>query len=215
MSRTIQSRFARIARSAFVAGALVAASTHAAAAQIAEARVGEARQTSAAHARWELIVPGGMLIPTGDQRDAIQRGGLTAAQVSYVPRPSLAFTATFAWARSRDAAVVDRPKLDVFMYDIGAEVRAPRWIGSGAVTFSPFAGVGGGARSYNYRSLHVDATHNLAAYASAGGEVGMGRVHLRVEARDYVAGFASLDGQSAGHTRNDVALLIGLRVGTR
>jgi hypothetical protein len=210
MSRTIPSRFARIARSTLVAGALVAASTQAAAAQI-----GEAAQTPATPARWELIVPGGQLIPTGDHRDAIQRGGLTAAQLSYVPRPSLAFTATFAWARSRDVAGVDRPKLDVFMYDIGAEVRAPRWIGSGAFTFSPFAGVGGGARSYNYRSLHVDATHNLAAYASAGGEIGMGRVHLRVEARDYVAGFASLDGEGAGDTRNDVALLIGLRFGTR
>ncbi len=210
MSRTSQIRTARILRSTVIAAALAVASTSAASAQ----SVG-APEAPSAHARWEFIVPGGQLIPTGDQRGAIQRGGLSAAQLSYVPRPSLAFTATFAWARSRDVAVVDRPKLDVFMYDIGAEVRAPRWIGSGAVTFSPFAGVGGGARSYNYRSLHVDATHNLAAYASAGGEIGMGRVHLRVEARDYIAGFASLDGQGGDHTRNDMALLVGLRFGTR
>ena len=209
MSRTARSPIVRIARSTLAAAALVAASASAASAQTV------APEAPQAHARWELIVPGGQLVPTGDHRDAIQRGGLTAAQLSYVPRPSLAFTATFAWARSRDVASVDRPKLDVFMYDIGAELRAPRWIGSGAVTFSPFAGIGGGARSYNYRSLHVDATHNLAAYASAGGEIGVGRVHLRVEARDYIARFEALDGTGAGHTRNDVALLVGLRFGTR
>ena len=43
----------------------------------------------------------------------------------------------------------------------------------------------------------------------------MGRVHLRVEARDYVARFRALDGRGASHTRNDVALLVGLRFGTR
>ena len=203
MSRT--ARFAPL-----FAAALVAVSSPAAHAQeIATEATGES------HARWELIVPGGVLIPTGDQRDAIQRGGLTAAQLSYVPTPSLAFTATFGWARSRDVAAIDRPKLDVFMYDVGAEVRAPRWIGSGDVTFSPFAGIGGGARSYNYRSLHVDATHNLAGYLSAGGEIGMSRVHLRVEARNYVAGFEALDGQGRSDVRSDMAVLIGLRFGTR
>lgn len=192
-----------IARATLAAAVLTIVSTSPVRAQTVAP---EAPQT---HARWELIIPGGQLIPTGDQRDAVQRGGLTAAQLSYVPRPSLAFTATFGWARSRDVASVDHPKLDVFLYDVGVEVRAP------SSTFTPFAGIGGGARSYDYRSLHADATHNLAAYASAGGEIGMGRVHLRVEARDYVARFRALDGRGASHTRNDVALLVGLRFGTR
>jgi hypothetical protein len=160
--------------------------------------------------RWEFTVPGGQLLPTGDQRDVVQRGGLTAVQLSYLARPSLAVTTTVGWARSRDVATADHPKLDVFMYDIGAELRAPRWI-DGRVTFSPFVGIGGGARSYNYRSLTMDATHNLAAYASVGGEIGMGPVALRLEARNYLAGFKPLDGQGASETRNDVALLFGFR----
>jgi hypothetical protein len=163
------------------------------------------------HARWELVVPTGTIVPTGTQRDAIKRGNMTAAQLSYVVHPSLAVTATVGWARSRDVAAANDPKLDVFSYDLGAEARAPRWGASKGVTFMPFAGVGAGARSYNYRSLDVDATHNLAAYASAGGELGARRIRLRLEARDYVTGFRPLAGGGGADTRNDVVLMAGLR----
>jgi hypothetical protein len=121
----------------------------------------------------------------------------------------------FGWARSRDLATANTPKLDVFTYDIGAEARAPQMNASESVSFTPFAGIGAGARSYNYRKLDVDATHNLAAYASAGGELGMGRVHLRLEMRDYVAGFKPLNGLGTSATRNDVVALIGVRFATR
>jgi hypothetical protein len=50
----------------------------------------------------------------------------TAAQLSYVVRPDFAITATLGWATSRDIHSVGRPRLDVFTYDLGAEVRAPR-----------------------------------------------------------------------------------------
>ena len=174
-----------------------------------------AQTTSEQKPGWEFLVTSGAVVPTGAQRDAIKRGNLSAAQLSWVVRPALAMTATVGWARSRDVATVGNPKLDAFTYDVGAELRAPRWIAGDRITFSPFAGVGAGGRSYNYRSLDVDATHNLAAYGSAGGELGMRRVRLRVEARDYVSGFKSLDGQRAGRTGNDVVVMAGLRFVTR
>ena len=74
----------------------------------------------------------------------------------------------------------------------------------------PFAGIGAGARSYNYRSLDVDATHNLAAYGSVGGELERGRFSLRIEARDYVSGFKPLAGVGSTATRNDVVVLAGI-----
>lgn len=160
---------------------------------------------------WQLLVSNGTVMPTGAQREAVKRGKLTAAQLSYRVRPALALTATLGWARTRDIATVGDPKLDAFTYDVGAEVRAPRWTGGNTISFSPFAGVGAGGRSYNYRSLHVDATHNAAAYGSVGGELGIRRVRLRVEARDYVTGFKPLDGQGAARTGNDVVLMAGLR----
>lgn len=166
-------------------------------------------------ARWELVVPSGAMIPTGAQRDAVQRGNMNAVQLSYVAQPSLAIVSTFGWARSKDVATAGAPKLDVFTYDVGGELRAPRWIASETMSFSPFAGLGAGGRSYNYRKLDVDATHNLAAYASAGAEVGMRRLRLRLEARDYVAGFKPLAGAGASRTGNDVVVMVGLRLVSR
>ena len=75
---------------------------------------------------WQFSVNSGTVVPTGAQRDAIKRGGLTAAQLTYDMHPSVAIVTTVGWARSRDIATVGDPKLDVFTYDIGAELRAPR-----------------------------------------------------------------------------------------
>ena len=175
----------------------------------------EPQATSGKTERWELVVPGGAIVPTGVQRDAIKRGNLTAVQLTYVARPAFAVTSTFGWARSRDVATAGSPKLDMFTYDVGAEVRAPRWLSGKTVTFSPFAGVGAGGRSYNYRKLDVAATHNVAAYASAGGELGFRRVRVRLEARDYVTGFKPLDGVGGARTGNDVVVMAGLRLVSR
>lgn len=164
---------------------------------------------------WELLIPSGTMVPTGVQRDAIKRGNLSAVQVTYVARPAFAITSTLGWARSRDVATVGDPKLDVFSYDVGAELRGPRQGDGGTVTLTPFAGVGAGGRSYNYRKLDVDATHNLAAYASAGADLGIRRVHVRLEARDYVSGFKPLSGQGASRTGNDVVVMVGLRILSR
>ena len=160
---------------------------------------------------WELLVSSGVVVPTGAQRTRVAQGKLTAAQVSYVVRPALAVTASLGWARTRDIATVNDPKVDAFTYDLGAEFRAPRLIGGNAISFSPFAGVGAGGRSYNYRSLSAPATYNVAGYGSVGGELGVGRIRLRLEARDYLAGFKPLAGEGAGHSGNDVVLMGGLR----
>lgn len=164
--------------------------------------------TSRKPARWELLVPSGALMPTGAQRDAIRSANITAVQLSYVARPAVAITSTFGWARSRDVALSDAPKLDVFTYDLGAELRAPRW----KKGFTPFVGAGAGGRSYNHRKLDVEATHNLAAYGSVGGDLAIKRIAVRVEARDYVAGFKPLNGAGASRTGNDVVVMAGLRL---
>lgn len=160
---------------------------------------------------WELVVPGGTVVPTGAQRAALARANVTAIQLSRVVRPALAVTATVGWARSRDVASTGRPKVDVFTYDLGAEARAPRVVIGRGVSLAPFAGVGAGARSYNYRRLDVDATHNVAAYGAIGGELGVRRLRLRVEARDYLTGFTPLRGGGTTTARNDVVVMAGLR----
>ncbi len=176
-------------------------------------RPAAAQDLPARPARWELLVSSGRLLPTGAQRASIERGGVTAAQVSFVPGP-VAVVATLGWARSRDVASEARPRLDAFFYDLGAEVRTPRVRLAGA-SLGLFGGAGVGARSYDYRRLEADATHNLAGFISAGGEVGRGRARLRLEVRDYLTGFRPLDGQGSTATRNDLVLMAGLRLAPR
>ena len=195
-------------RSAIIAAAITATSN-------LPAQVTEARTAPEAKPHWELLVPSGTMIPTGSQSDAIKRGNISAVQLTFVGRPSLGFTSTFGWARSRDIATAGNPKLDVFTYDIGAEVRAPRWLDGKGMTFSPFAGAGAGGRSYNYRKLDVDATHNLGAYATVGGELGVRRARVRLEVRDYATGFKPLTGQGTTRTGNDVVVMAGLRIVSR
>ena len=170
--------------------------------------------TSERAKHWELTVPSGTLVQTGAQRDVLKRGDVSAVQLTYAASPMLAFTSTVGWARSRDIATEGNPKLDVFTYDVGAELRAPR-MSRKSLTFMPFAGAGAGGRSYNYRSLDVDATHNVAAYASIGGDVLIRRVGIRLEARDYVAGFKPLNGSGDARTSNDIAVMIGVRLLSR
>jgi hypothetical protein len=198
-SMTIRSSFIAAA----VGSALLTAST-------LSAQNADSASTTKAPSRFGFLVTSGKLVPTGVQRDAIKGANMSAAQLTYLVRPTIAIASTLGWARSRDIAVVDNPKLDVFTYDVGAELRAPGSVTGKAVTFAPFAGVGAGGRSYNYRKLDVDATHNLSAYGSIGGELGVRRVRVRLEARDYVTGFKPLNGLGATRTGNDVVVMAGL-----
>jgi hypothetical protein len=172
----------------------------------------EAKTKDEQKSKWEFIVPSGTLIPTGAQEGTIKRGDLTAVQLLYVLRPNLAITGTFGWARSKDIASVGAPKLDIFTYDLGTEFRTPKRIIGRGISFSSFAGAGAGARTYSYRNLNVSATFNPAAYVSAGGELSIRRVRLRLEVRDYVTGFKPLNGGGSSAVRNDVAVMLGLRI---
>lgn len=163
---------------------------------------------------FELVVPSGTVVPTGTHRDTIKRGNLTAMQVSYGLRPDLVLTGMFGWARTRPIGLGSDARLDMLSYDIGAEYRLPRRSTDTRVNFKPFAGLGAGARTYNYRHIDVATTHDMAAYVSAGAEVGLGRVRLRLEARDYVSG-SGLAHSSDRNPKNDIAVLAGLRLAFR
>ena len=199
---------ARAALAVIASAGMLLASAHTAQAQTSAER--EGRAATQQRTGWEFRIPSGGLVSTGAQRGVVKDAHLTALQVSYAIRPSLAITSTVGWARSRDLASVNDPKLDVFTYDLGAEARGPELFTGRAVTLSPFVGAGAGARSYNYRKLDVDATHNVAAYGAVGGELGMGRFGLRLEVRDYVAGFKPLSGVGTASTRNDVVIMAGV-----
>lgn len=178
---------------------------------LAPTRPAGAQSTAPLTSAWEFRITSGAFVPTGSLRNTLRNAEVTALQLSWAIRPSLAFTGTFGWARSRDLSTAQTPKLDVFSSDVGVEFRAGAWFTRHAVTFTPFAGLGAGVRSYNYRSLDANATHNAAGYGTVGGELGIGRVGVRLEVRDYATGFKPLVGRGPSDVRNDVVMMAALR----
>jgi hypothetical protein len=169
--------------------------------------------TRGASAAFEIRPYVGAYVPTGDQRDLLEDAVLVGAQASWRVIPQLALTGTFGWAPSKDRVTAGDQTLDLYQYDIGAEARAPAWYNAGSWDFTPFVGLGVGGRTYNYRDLdNVDAKTNVAGYGALGGEVGFGRLGLRVEGRDYISRFEPLIGDGDTKTRNDVTLAAGLTV---
>jgi hypothetical protein len=163
---------------------------------------------------FELLVPSGTVVPTGAQEDNMKRANLTAVQLSYGLRPDLVLTSTIGWARTTPLGLGPEAKLDLFTYDAGVEYRLPRRSADRRMNFKPFTGVGLGARTHSYRHVNVATTHNLATYASVGGELGLSRVRVRLEVRDYLTWVPPL-GASDATRCNDVALLAGLRLALR
>ncbi len=182
---------------------------------IASSSTAKAQEAAPRARSWEFRASSGALVVTGAERGHLKSGQLSAAQLSWSVRPRLALTGTFAWAQSRDLAAADAPKLDVFTTDIGLEGRSATWHADGPVSIGTFAVLGGGARSYNYRKLDEPATHNLAGFGGVGGDIGMGRVGLRLEARSYAAGFKPLAGVGRSRVGSDVVIMGALRFNRR
>ncbi|MEI2719712.1 MAG: hypothetical protein V9E87_06165 [Gemmatimonadales bacterium] len=63
--------------------------------------------------------------------------------------------------------------------------------------------------------LAVDETTTLGGYVAAGGELGIGRVGVRLEVRDYLTNFTPLIAGGRSTVRNEVMLLGALRLKRR
>jgi hypothetical protein len=152
----------------------------------------------------------GAYIPTGDQRDVLKDAVLVGGQASWRLIPALALTGTFGWSPSKDRITAGNQTLDIYQYDLGAELRAPSGYSAGFAELTPFVGLGAGGRTYSYRDLDVGSTSNFDGYGAVGGDVGFGPIALRIEGRDYVSQFKPLTGTGSTKTRNDIALAAGL-----
>lgn len=159
---------------------------------------------------FELRPFAGAFIGTGNQRELVDNAFLTGLQGSWRISPAVALTGTFGWSPNRDRQIVSGERLDIFQYDVGVEARAASLVDNGTFDFSPFIGAGLGGRTYSYRDFDADSKTHFNGYGAVGGDLGYGRVGLRVEARDYVSRYTPLDGIGDTEARNDIALAAGL-----
>lgn len=160
----------------------------------------------------ELRPFAGAFLPTGPARSLLKDGLLAGGQVSVRILPQLAATGTFAWTPNNDRTIAGAPTVDVYQYDVGLEARGAGWFQQGGWDFTPFVGAGVGGRTYSYRYLGVGSTTDFDGYGAVGGELGYGRVGLRVEARDYLSQYHPIDGVGPTTNHNDVIVVAGLRL---
>jgi hypothetical protein len=228
MSRTTQDarRPRRPALAALTAFAAAASAVTVAAP--ARAQLAAPAGAPAAPAGLEFRPLVGTFVPTGDQRDLLDDAVFTGAQLGYRFTSNLALTGSFGWAPSADKTgagrvAAGRPggaqDVDLFQYDLAVEGRLPAALTLGAARpwqVSPFAALGAGGRTFNYRDLDgADAQTQFVGLGALGVDVGPadGRLGLRLEARDYVSAFKGLRGERADRTaRNDLSFAAGLTV---
>ena len=159
----------------------------------------------------------GALVATGDEHDVLKNAVLVGGQASYTLNSNFAVLGSFAWSPSEDKTITPRPKLDLYQYDLGVEGRLNDLTSGSPVATRPFAALGGGARTYNFRNVPgSSAQTNPLAFGAVGLDVGpaSGRVGVRLEARDNVTWFKGLRGELQDrNARNDVQFAAGLTFG--
>jgi hypothetical protein len=163
--------------------------------------------------RWEFIISSGRFVPVGGERSHLAAADQSTATITHLVTPDFGLTASVGWGRSRELLTLDRTRTNVFTYDVGAEWRADARFVRKTVFLRPLAGAGVGMRSYERRGISDDASHGAAAFVAVGAEAGIRRLRVRLELRDYVADAALTQGSN--RTRNDLAVLVGLRLERR
>ncbi len=161
----------------------------------------------------ELRPTGGMIIPTGTQRDVMKDGAMFGFQFGYQLQPALHLVASFAWTgMDHKLSAPAQPSLErgtnLYQYDIGAEFHLVRAIND-RWEMKPFLGLGAGARTYQYDAALLGRRTAAAGYAAVGTEFQAGMTALRVEARDYLYGYKD-PVQDKQFTRNDITVALGL-----
>ena len=161
--------------------------------------------------RFELRPLVGAYLPTGDHRDLLSDAITIGAQAGYAITENVSLVATFGGTSSSDRQIPLDDDLDLFSYDIGAELTKSFPVGSGTMTFSPFIGLGAGGRMYDYRNRETDPETDFAGYGAIGGQLRLSTIGIRIEARDYMSAFQGLTGEMTERTaRNDVSIFTAL-----
>lgn len=158
----------------------------------------------------------GAFVPTGDQADLLKTSVLAGAEIGWQFQPNLAVTGAFAWAPSKDKTLVGDESVDLYQYDVALEGRLNNLTAGSSWSTRPYARLGAGARTYNYRNLdNVSAQTDFVGHGAIGLDVApnASRLGLRVEARDNVSSFRGLQGELASReTRNDMQFTAGLTI---
>ncbi|MEO7216764.1 MAG: hypothetical protein ABI026_01085 [Gemmatimonadaceae bacterium] len=159
----------------------------------------------------------GAMVQTGQQRSLLENSVLAGADMSWQFQRNFAVTGSLAWAPSNDKALSGSDaRVDLYQYDLGIEGRMNNLLNNPAWSLRPYAALGAGGRTYNYRNVDdVSAQTDFVGHGSIGIDIvpTASRAGLRIEARDNVSAFRGLHGELADRSaRNDVQFTAGLTI---
>jgi hypothetical protein len=169
------------------------------------------RADAQSSSRFEVRPFVGAYLPTGDHRDLLSDAVTAGLQGGYAITDHFSLVATFGVAASGDKRIPYSEDLDLFSYDIGAELTKSFDLGQRGITLAPFVGLGAGGRTYDYRDWSSRSETNFAGYGAIGGQLRMAALGLRIEARDYMSRFKGTLGEMSNReTRNDITIVTAL-----
>jgi hypothetical protein len=152
----------------------------------------------------------GAYLPTGDQRDVLKDSALMGMEFAYELPINVHLLGTVGWTPSTDKALTQDNRVNLFQYDVGAELFNSRPM-TGDWLFRPFVGLGVGARTYDMTEIRgAKAKTYAAGYGALGSEFQLSNIAIRIEGRDYLSQFKGLAGGADNKTRNDVTLAAAL-----
>lgn len=136
--------------------------------------------------RLELRPFAGMYVPAGSMADDFKSATLFGIQPALELNQNFHILGTLGWTdgRSKIGALTD-DRAALWQYDLGLEVNGFKDIGYGWL-FRPFAGVGAGARTYDYEASGVGSRTCTSGYGALGTEFQKLAIALRAESRGYV-----------------------------
>jgi hypothetical protein len=159
--------------------------------------------------RPELRPFAGVLIPTGDLRNDFKAATMLGGQAALEMTSNVHLLGSFAWTHGHTKFAGFSDDLTyIYQYDAGVELNLVRPLGSDWL-FRPFTGVGGGARTYDYKANGVGSKTCTSGYGTLGAEFQRRSVAIRLEGRNFLTCFQSpLSGTKK--TRNDIGISLGL-----
>ncbi len=150
----------------------------------------------------------GAYVPVGAMRRDFRDATTLGLQAAVERSRHLHFLGSASWTHGHNRYDRGSDRTDLWQYDVGLELNLYRPTAAGWV-FRPFAGVGGGARTFDYRASGLPSYTCTSGYGSLGTELQTGAVALRLEARDYLSCFKS-PVTGLHDTRSDLGLSLGV-----
>jgi hypothetical protein len=156
----------------------------------------------------------GAIVPVGLQKEAMTSSVVVGGQGAYALHPNVVLLGTFAWSPSEAKLSSQRPKLDLYQYDVGLEGRLDDLTNGAFVSTRPYAAGGIGGRTFGLRDVQGTSRQtDPLIYSAVGLELDQacGAFGLRVEARDNIFAFKGFRGELAERSaRHDLQFSGGL-----